>query len=268
MSRKPIPFKTMTLEQAAKFLECDVDDLFQWWEERAIKLCIDCKDLRAEIIFTNDEKDFDPLKLDEVPFWQDEYSSFMPIRVTFDELDGVFKTEGIVKGLFIPSQQIINNIKNDVIITDDFLADPFKSTGDFPVTIKIIKYGDSHAGDYNCKYVTKIRQSLLRIHSEDIEVIRDILYPSPIPIPVPTSLQTPMPESLSDSRKVGMKTVNAMALFIKQLIAINYGDDVANSPRKHIDNPRGVIKNSFENKGLTPPSGNVVEKWLKNSDLD
>lgn len=114
----------------------------------------------------------------------------------------------------------------------------------------------------------KIRQSLLRIHSEDIEVIRDILYPSPIPIPVPTSLQTPMPESLSDSRKVGMKTVNAMALFIKQLIAINYGDDVANSPRKHIDNPRGVIKNSFENKGLTPPSGNVVEKWLKNSDLD
>ncbi|MCS5950574.1 hypothetical protein LNO88_20360 [Klebsiella pneumoniae subsp. pneumoniae] len=125
MSRKPIPFKTMTLEQAAKFLECDVDDLFQWWEERAIKLCIDCKDLRAEIIFTNDEKDFDPLKLDEVPFWQDEYSSFMPIRVTFDELDGVFKTEGIVKGLFIPSQQIINNIKNDVIITDDFLADPF-----------------------------------------------------------------------------------------------------------------------------------------------
>jgi hypothetical protein len=103
----------------------------------AIKLCIDCKDLRAEIIFTNDEKDFDPLKLDEVPFWQDEYSSFMPIRVTFDELDGVFKTEGIVKGLFIPSQQIINNIKNDVIITDDFLADPLSQQGTSLLPLKL-----------------------------------------------------------------------------------------------------------------------------------
>lgn len=63
--------------------------------------------------------------------------------------------------------------------------------------------------------------------------------------------------------KTGSKTLNAQAEFIQNLLSIHYGEEVANNPRKFLDNPRSEIIKDFETKGLKPPAGETVKRWLK-----
>ncbi|EII0864692.1 hypothetical protein LGS79_002131 [Salmonella enterica] len=53
------------------------------------------------------------------------------------------------------------------------------------------------------------------------------------------------------------------ALFIYDLLAIHYGEDVAENPRGFIDNPDSEIAKDFNKKGKNLPSGRSVERWLK-----
>ncbi|EAA8037528.1 hypothetical protein JRK10_002346 [Salmonella enterica] len=66
--------------------------------------------------------------------------------------------------------------------------------------------------------------------------------------------------------KQSQKTQNAQARFIKGLLMVCYGEDVANSPRKHIDGKTAQIRNDLESKGLDCPSGVTVENWLSGID--
>ncbi|HDR1069719.1 TPA: hypothetical protein QB323_002053, partial [Pasteurella multocida] len=66
-------------------------------------------------------------------------------------------------------------------------------------------------------------------------------------------------------------------LFIKYLLAVNYGEDVANNPRSHIleNDPtqgvkyaNGAIQKSFELKGYkVPVSGRTLNEWTKDIKL-
>lgn len=53
------------------------------------------------------------------------------------------------------------------------------------------------------------------------------------------------------------------SLFIYDLLAIHYGEDVAENPRGFIDNPDSEIAKDFNKKGKSLPSGRSVERWLK-----
>jgi hypothetical protein len=68
----------------------------------------------------------------------------------------------------------------------------------------------------------------------------------------------------------GAKTntlIKNRAAFIKALLAIHYGEDVADNPRKHIDNYSGELRKDFELAGIDLPSGKTVEGWLKGIDI-
>ncbi len=65
-------------------------------------------------------------------------------------------------------------------------------------------------------------------------------------------------------KKTSSKTTNAMASFIYSLIATTYGEDVAKSPRSHLEDSESEIRKDFELKGFSIPSGNTVAGWLKN----
>lgn len=52
------------------------------------------------------------------------------------------------------------------------------------------------------------------------------------------------------------------ARFIYDLLAIQYGQDVADNPRRFIDNPDSEIAKDFNDKAKLP-SGRSVERWLK-----
>jgi len=100
------------------------------------------------------------------------------------------------------------------------------------------------------------------------DVIKTIEYKSmemgvKIPLP-PCAIGTPKkPVTLS---KPARKTENAKSRFIKNLLAVMYGVEVAENPRSHIDGKCGQIKNDMDAKGLTCPTGVTVEKWVSEID--
>ncbi|EBV6877517.1 hypothetical protein AA01_17885 [Salmonella enterica subsp. enterica serovar Pomona] len=53
------------------------------------------------------------------------------------------------------------------------------------------------------------------------------------------------------------------AQFIYDLLAIHYGQDVADNPRRFIDDPDSEIAKDFHDKTKKLPSGRSVERWLK-----
>ncbi|HHL1273851.1 TPA: SlyX protein, partial [Haemophilus influenzae] len=65
--------------------------------------------------------------------------------------------------------------------------------------------------------------------------------------------------------------------FIKALLQIKYGAEVAENPRPHVYDPNdsdkgkdGVIQRDFESKGLTKhlPSGKTLKNWVSSVELD
>lgn len=65
--------------------------------------------------------------------------------------------------------------------------------------------------------------------------------------------------------------------FIKALLQIKYGAEVAENPRPHVYDPNdsykgkdGVIQRDFESKGLTKhfPSGKTLKSWVSSVELD
>ncbi|OOR98871.1 hypothetical protein B0187_06305 [Haemophilus paracuniculus] len=64
------------------------------------------------------------------------------------------------------------------------------------------------------------------------------------------------------AKPLSTKTINAQAQLIKDLIVAEYGEDVANNIRKHIDDPHSEIVRDFHAKGLNLPSGKTVQKWI------
>lgn len=100
------------------------------------------------------------------------------------------------------------------------------------------------------------------------DVLKIIEYKSMemgVEIPLPPCINATSKVTLP-TLKVSKKTENAQARFIKNLLTVMYGEDVARSPRRHIDGSNAQIKNDMDAKGLTCPGGATVEKWL--SDID
>lgn len=82
-------------------------------------------------------------------------------------------------------------------------------------------------------------------------------------IPLPDCINF-KPESITF--KPSKKTGNAQARFIKNLLTVMYGEEIAGSPRKYIDGKMSQIKDDLAAKDLPCPSGVTVENWL--SDID
>ncbi|MCA6969419.1 hypothetical protein [Pectobacterium carotovorum] len=71
---------------------------------------------------------------------------------------------------------------------------------------------------------------------------------------------------VTNTPKQSKKTENAQAKFIKNLLTVMYGEDVAEHPRKHIDGKMAQIRTDLEAKSLYCPSGVTIENWL--SDIE
>lgn len=84
-------------------------------------------------------------------------------------------------------------------------------------------------------------------------------------------LKNGMPQNLNNQpKKESPKTINAQSKFIKSLLYIHYGADVANNPRPHIENASGEIVKDFDAQGLSRelPSSLTVKKWVDSVELD
>lgn len=62
-------------------------------------------------------------------------------------------------------------------------------------------------------------------------------------------------------RQISTKTANRQIRFIRDLLILNYGEDVANNISVELDNPLSEIRRDFEIKGLKPISGKTARNW-------
>lgn len=110
----------------------------------------------------------------------------------------------------------------------------------------------------------ELRQQIERLESELIE--KD-------------NIITKMQLEVSEKRtaKSSAKSENKKNAFIKSLLKIHYGEEVAENPRAHIYDPNmseksrdGKIQKDFELHGLTKhlPTGKTLKNWVDSVELD
>lgn len=63
------------------------------------------------------------------------------------------------------------------------------------------------------------------------------------------------------------KTTNKQAQFIKSLLRIHYGEDVAESPRRFLEKKDSEISMDFQKMDIVPPSGKAVQSWTEMVDI-
>ncbi|ESN10246.1 hypothetical protein L383_03285 [Enterobacter sp. MGH 37] len=75
-------------------------------------------------------------------------------------------------------------------------------------------------------------------------------------------------KNIIEDDKLSKTVATNRASLIKALLAIHYGEDVANNPRKFIESKDSEICRDFELKGISLPSGKTVASWLQDADID
>lgn len=63
------------------------------------------------------------------------------------------------------------------------------------------------------------------------------------------------------------KTINKRAQFIKSLLRIHYGNEVAESPRRFLERKDSDISKDFKDLNIIAPSGKAVQEWVKGVDI-
>ncbi|HGK4840551.1 TPA: hypothetical protein ACJ2XA_000777 [Kluyvera georgiana] len=75
-------------------------------------------------------------------------------------------------------------------------------------------------------------------------------------------------DEITTKENISNTVANNRASMIKALLAIHYGQDVADSPRKFIENKDSEICKDFDAKGISLPAGKTIAEWLKDADID
>ncbi|KMK50518.1 hypothetical protein RO21_11295 [[Actinobacillus] muris] len=279
------PRKWYTLEQAIKRIkqltgeELEIEDLLHFWKIRKIEICAFCLMSPEEIKIGNldiqdsgfsfviyydytEEEDFryvqddilELLKLSKFKFKmndmyyvereaENEISKITELvthkefytqkPITLDEsYEGIFYINGFLSIIQDKTVDLSNNLAfNYNKIT--FATPKCNQSNDSRIIIEIV----------NLDHNYELSPENLYILNSDLE---DFLNNKAEP-----------PNKVSNN-----KTINTQAEFIRNLISVTYGEDVANNIRKHLDNPQSEISRDFETKGLTAPSGKTVDKWI------
>ncbi|GAB2932114.1 hypothetical protein [Hafnia psychrotolerans] len=242
------------LDKAAKKLNCDVSDLIHFGATSSVEICIHLSFHKASCDFElADENNMETL--------------FDASKIYFDGVYNSFKLRRASDGVYINDFYGLAALPPQDLLAFDFLSDT-------PVSLnQVFCPAGNGAGFDNVIGAVYIEPDEDEVQKVSLNHIIDRLFMTDVEIArlsgVPSNNVAP---SLPDIIKKGSsKTRNAQAKFIKSLLQIHYGADVANSPRQHLERKSsgsGIILADFEGKNLHAPSGVAVDSWLKFIDVD
>ncbi|MCX9058832.1 hypothetical protein NLN90_22730 [Citrobacter portucalensis] len=252
-----------SLDRASRLLGCELGDLLHWAELSAIPLMIKFThkvSSDARIMFSDNidlykclrdidpgDGDFHVSQLCSFSLSPDDYEDY-EFEETINPVHNMieFELECKLHGLW----ELFNfSIEDDVV---KFTAlKPFRNQCNW---VSIARYWDG----------TEFTVSDLYISRESIEVITGIKQRVLLSIANFESEYKPV-VMVED---INPKTRNYRAAFIKSLLYVCYGKEVADNPRKFFDNPRSKIKIDFDKAGISLPSGKAIDNWLKDIDLN
>ncbi|ENM1232987.1 hypothetical protein AB6R86_004609 [Salmonella enterica] len=262
-----------SLERATRFIGdgCEIEDLLHWAEIGAISLSHKFNDSICGYVSFNERN----IDVAEYIFNFIEHGKhfWVPISdrsiilvmdfadcVTIDDVVSVLTKSGdkpavkaVIKGLWDISKYHIND-KFPSIYTNLSFSPSGNNNVNCEVTIHNYELGLS----LNNLLVSK--QAISTILGDNnklrsLPITNDAFY-------LLEKEKTVNKESISNT------VANNRASLIKALLAIHYGNDVADNPRKFIDNKDSEICKDFQLKGINLPSGKTVMEWLKDAEID
>ncbi len=81
------------------------------------------------------------------------------------------------------------------------------------------------------------------------------------------NLSSRIVNKLTHNKEDNTKTINSRSQFIKSLLHIHYGSDVAESPRRFLEQKNSTIIDDFRKLNIKPPSGKSVQAWIEMVDI-
>lgn len=252
-----------SLDRASRLLGCELGDILHWAELRAIPLMVNFTngiENSARIMFSDSIDLYQGLRsIDpgDGDFYLSPLCSFSLSPEDYEdyEFEGVinpvhnmieFELECNLHGLW----ELANfSVDGDSV---DFTAlKPFRLQCDW---VSIARYWGGYEFSVSDLYISR----------ESIEIITGVkqrVLPSKANFEAENKTMVVVED-------INPKTRNFRAAFIKSMLYVCYGEEVAENPRKAFDNPRSKIKIDFEKAGISLPSGKAIYNWIKDIDIN
>lgn len=183
MTLKIIPFEYCSLERAAKFFGCEIDDFFHWYETKKISLCLKLSDRRATILSVDNESvEFKRSILADDIHFQNEFSfknddsEFIGDSGYFDQLGQVYRIKGYANDFWIPCDNAIETLRNKFGLVERFAASPYNANRDFRIMIHVTEpRGRSTYELSTGQFPPDFTVSDLVLHKTDLDIVNHIV---------------------------------------------------------------------------------------------
>ena len=276
------PLKYCSIERAAKLLRCEKSDIIHWMPDIQLMLEFQKSLVNASVwVKINPEgyrKSIDPgLAYIKSISYCTEFSLDAIRPVIEDEQEDIEDGETLLKfpayfsgmasvfdGLYVDDSRRVVVIPAELYCTvpvgDNIVSDSFHAIDRNEIaTINHIVF--SAMDTANNSYMEEvIADEHLYISGSNIERIHMAGRRGE---PIRSA-----PADININKKIGSKTTNSQAAFIKSLLHVMYSDKKAiDNPRSFFDDPNSEIAKDFAAKELKLPAGKTMEMWLKGVDI-
>lgn len=262
--------------RAAELLECKVEDLLHWASIGAIKLFISFEQGNGSVRFFGDGTEKEKRNLDI--FTEKQFESAERLR------EHLFENKYVSDAF----SRVFSFYKHENFNLDSNSGEAreypclFNGLWSLPAAA----YGDGALLDFNPgldDFWGSINNNMFiafesdeflnfKIHElyiikRDFEVIKNCVDGEELPNYMNGGIYKPKSESEKYSGsfiedELSTKTINSRAQFIKSLLHIHYGDDVAKSPRRFLESKDSEINKDFKKQNIKAPSGRAAQSWV------
>jgi hypothetical protein len=190
MELKIIPFEYCSLERAAKFFGCEIEDFFHWYEVNKISLSLKLSDHQATVLSINNKSiEFkteylgaDHIEYDVMASANNEYSYisdlsiFVGNKLSHDKLGGVYRVNGYAHDFWKPCDVVIQSLRRGGRIMEGFSASPYAFDGDFRIMVNVTEGMQTSDPDSPLVYFyPEFTISDLVLHKTDLNIINHLM---------------------------------------------------------------------------------------------
>ncbi|AOR63216.1 hypothetical protein IG605_019240 [Pectobacterium quasiaquaticum] len=272
------------VKRAAELLGCEVGDLFHWASIGAIKLYVSFENGTGFVRFFGDGIKNEDRDLDR--FTEEQFESAAILKNELCTRGFVSDSFSRVLDLFIKDEEgnIDNSIEKDGGYPCSFsglwalphtafgvgvLYDFQPSLYDLFLSINNKMFVSFELDEFinlELDGIYVIKSDFLTIKNcSDGEELPNYINGGKEKIVLPKNPDHTYPLYADDAHST--KTINLRTQFIKSLLRIHYGNEVAEKPRRFLDGNDSDIRKDFKNLNIIAPSGKTVQGWVNEVDI-
>ncbi|WP_224717764.1 hypothetical protein [Pectobacterium versatile] len=269
------------VKRAAELLGCDVSDLFHWASIGAIKLYVSFENGTGFVRFFGDGVKNEDRDLER--FTEEQFDSSLRLKTQFfnqkfsnDISSRVYST---YSGNRFDGEYI--NGRNYQCEFSGLWALPHSAFGVAELYDFQPGFNDFWCSVNNNMFVSFETDELLNFEVEDFYIVKsdflvikkcsdgeelpNYLNGGKEKIVLPKNPDHTYPLYADDVHST--KTINMRTQFIKSLLRIHYGNEVAENPRRFLERNDSDISKDFKNLNIIAPSGKAVQGWVNEVDI-